>query len=321
MSIRINSFGGPIIWFFRKHFSYYTSKIALTAASIRYDKWIRQYISIFSKTEAEPIFINCMIETINRCNGSCAFCPAAKKSETRPFKKMSDEMYHGIINELHDMGWSGTLYLNINNEPLIDVRILDFAEYAKKRLPSVVIELITNGTLLTKDNIYGFVGKFDKITINDYSDKYALSDCHREIFREVRSNPEEFKNIEIVINRRYSEEILATRAGAAPNKSKKNNRITSPCIYPFTDLLVYPDGKAGMCCNDCKEITEFGDVAEDSLLEIWHSEGFKKLRNAMLTGNRTNYPFCKECDVVDAGGHERQIRRFINAAASGSNVI
>lgn len=63
-----------------------------------------------------------------------------------------------------------------------------------------------------------------------------------------------------------------------------------------------------MCCNDCKEITDFGDITKNSLVEIWHNEKYKKLREAMRSGHRSNYLFCKDCDVVDAGEREIFIR-------------
>lgn len=311
MSVKINSFGGPVTWFFRKHCSNLTSKFVLSFAASRYDRVIKKYIQYFENQKDSPVFVNCMIETLNRCNGSCAFCPASKDSETRPFKKMSEEMYRSIIEELRDEEWKGKLYLSINNEPFVDVRILKFAEYAKHTIPGVFVELITNGTLLSPEKMYDLIGKIDRVTINDYSNRYALSELHRSIYREIKANKEAFQKIEVIINRRYSQEILATRAGYAPNKKEKNNNVNGPCIYPFMDFLIFPDGKVGICCNDCKEISGFGDVTQNSLLEIWNNEKFEKLRKAMRTGDRRNYPFCKECDVVDAGGRERQIEKIL----------
>ena len=78
--------------------------------------------------------------------------------------------------------------------------------------------------------------------------------------------------MEISISRRYAGEILATRAGNAPNKPKKNNRVSAPCIYPFTDLIIFPDGQVGLCCNDCFEVTGFGDVTQDRLMERIYEE-------------------------------------------------
>jgi radical SAM protein with 4Fe4S-binding SPASM domain len=310
MSVKINSFGGPVTWLFRKHCSNLTSKLALSFAALRYKRGIKKYIRYFESQKDIPVFTNLMIETINRCNGSCAFCPASKDSETRPFKRMNEKMYRSIIEELRNQGWKGKLFLSIYNEPFVDVRILKFAEYAKDTIPGVFVELVTNGTLLSPKKMYDLVGKIDRVTINDYSSQYALSKLHRSIYREIKTHKEAFRNIEVILNRRYSQEILATRAGHAPNKKAKNNNVNGPCIYPFMDFLIFPDGKVGMCCNDCNETSDFGDVNKNSLMEIWNNEKYSMLRKAMKTGDRRNYPFCKECDVVDAGGRERQIKEF-----------
>ena len=72
------------------------------------------------------------IETINRCNNDCSFCPVSKGNDIREYKKMSEELYHQIIDQLSDMDYRGYISLFSNNEPLLDVRIFDFLKYAKE---------------------------------------------------------------------------------------------------------------------------------------------------------------------------------------------
>lgn len=310
MSIKIRSFGGPIVWLFRKYNSELTSKIALSFAAFCYKRHIKAYIDYYERQDEKPFFQNCMIETINRCNGTCEFCPANKKDESRPFKKMTEKMYYGIIQQLREINWHGKLYLNINNEPFIDVRLIKFAKYAKEQIPEIQTAVITNGTLLSLEKLDEMPGAIDEIVINDYGDKYILSKQHKNIYKYVKKNPKRFSNMSITINRRYGKEILATRAGNAPNKPKKNSTIDSPCIYPFLDFLIYPDGQVGMCCNDCKEISGFGNITKNSLLEIWHNKKFENLRSIMKSG-RSSYSFCRDCDVVDVGEREAFIKEFL----------
>lgn len=307
MPIKIRSFGGPVTWVLRKYHSDLTSRVMLSFTARQYSKSINSYIKYFMAQKKPPVFANCMIETLNRCNGTCEFCPANRSDESRPFKKMTEEMFRDIIRQLGDMGWEGKLYLNINNEPFIDKRILSFARYARAELPDIQISIISNGTLVTPQKIDGMAGIVDELILNDYSEKYRLSKPHRAIYRHIKRNKARFRHMDVTISRRYSKEILATRAGSAPNKPQKNNTIDAPCIYPFLDLLIFPDGMVGMCCNDCKEVSGFGDITQNSLLDIWNNEKFNELRKAMATG-RSAYPFCKECDVVDAGEREAYIK-------------
>ncbi len=311
MSIRIRSFGGPIIWMLRKHHSEFTSKVMLSYTAKQYNTLIGKYIAYFKSQETPPVFANCMVETMNRCNGTCEFCPANIHDEVRPFKKMPQELFENIIQQLKEHQWHGKLWLSINNEPFMDTRILEFANYAKEQLGEVEIALFSNGSLLTPEKMDEMVGKIDEITINDYSEKYALSERHKAIYDHVKKHPDRFKDMRITINRRYKKEILATRAGSAPNKPTKNNNVDTPCIYPFLDFLIFPDGKVGMCCNDCKEISNFGDVTQESIFDIWKNTKYQALRQAMIRGHRSFYAFCKECDVVDAGGREQQIKAYM----------
>ena len=305
MSIKINSFGGPLVWLIRKYHSDFSSKIMLTVTEFARRKQISGYIDWFYSQPTTPDFKFLMLETINRCNGKCSFCPASVDAEKRAFKRMEDAMIHKIFSELSETGWSGDVFLNVNNEPFIDTRILRIArQFHELELGGV--RIITNGTLLAVEKLQEIAEVADELIINDYSEQYRLTENIKQIYEYVKRNKQLFKNINIVINRRYSKEVLATRAGNAPNKPRKNNKISGPCIYPFTDLVIFPDGKVGMCCNDCMEITDMGNVNEESLMAIWRGKKLTEVREAVRK-SRLNYSFCRECDVMDAGSREKKI--------------
>lgn len=307
MSIKIRSFGGPIIWLLRKKYSNLTTKFAYLIVDSLREKKIVLHISKFTEDNNNiPIFKFLMLETINRCNGKCAFCPANVHSEKRPFMKMPDEMIDHILDELVEMDWNGTIFPQVNNEPFIDKRIFDILKKIRIKRPDSKIFIITNGTLLTPEYMDRLVGLADIVTINDYSKHYNLSDNIKTIYNHVKKHKSMFENMDITIARRYTEEVLSTRAGNAPNKKEKEFNIESPCIYPFTDMIIFPDGNVGICCNDCSEVTKMGNVYEESLQDIWKGKRFCEVRNALRKG-RLNYQFCKQCDVIDAGSRENVI--------------
>lgn len=311
MPIKINSWGGKLVWGLRKRHSAVVTPIAYKAGELLYSGKIRKYIEWWDKQESIPLFSQVMLETINRCNGHCAFCPANTKDEKRPFKKMSDELLKKIAEELKALNYDGNIYLNVNNEPFIDVRILDIATMLRREIPNAKIKLISNGTLLTVEKMKEIAKCVDDLVINNYSYGYELADNLQEIYQYVKQHKEEFANINIVIVRRYVEEVLATRAGAAPNKPKKTMKLNSPCIYPFTDLVIFPDGQVGLCCNDCFENTHIGDVNKESLVDVWNCQKLKVVRESMKQG-REAFPFCKECDVIDAGSREKLIKEKLS---------
>ena len=63
-----------------------------------------------------------------------------------------------------------------------------------------------------------------------------------------------------------------------------------------------------MCCNDCFETSAFGNVNDSSLFEIWNDEPFRRLRDSLAKGGRTQVAECSKCDVVDAGSRESIIK-------------
>jgi MoaA/NifB/PqqE/SkfB family radical SAM enzyme len=62
---------------------------------------------------------------------------------------MPEEYFKKCIDELAEYCYKGIVGLWINNEPLLDKRIVKFVEYAAKRLPEADVKIITNGLLLT----------------------------------------------------------------------------------------------------------------------------------------------------------------------------
>ena len=303
MSIKINSFMGRFGWFMRKHFPMLASDAYLKLQFVTRGKAQRAYTDLFMKRAADgdvpmPLVVN--IETVNRCNSTCAFCTANKNAEKRPFKMIEEELYHSIIDQLADWGYEGHLTLYGNNEPLLDPRIVEFHRYAREKLPHAYIFMSTNGLILTLDKLREVQPYIDQLIINNYSMEMKLHDNIQEIYDYVTSHPEEFEDVEILIQMRYLQEVLTNRAGSAPNKQATEKVIKETCLLPFTDMWIMPNGKMGLCCCDNFETTDFGDLNEITLKEAWGSERFMKAR-ALIAKGRQEYPFCKHCDFIDAG--------------------
>lgn len=302
--IRCVTYGGKLGWFLRKHFSWITSDLYLNWQYLVRRKLFRSYIEFFNEEYKVGRIINpCLvsIETINRCNSTCSFCPANRYSETRPFAKMNEQLFKKIIGDLREMNYSGYLNLYVNNEPLMDVRIEEWYIYAKEQLPNAKMLMYTNGTLLNRDRFEKIIPVIEKMIINNYSETLHVHDNLKEIVSLVKSK-KEYWSKDITIQIRYIREILTNRAGEAPNKHKEKRSLWNhmTCIMPYTDVTIFPDGTIGLCCSDVLEKTNYGNVRDESLQEIWQSEAYHKLRR-VIGRDRQDYNFCKGCDFVDAG--------------------
>ena len=158
----------------------------------------------------------------------------------------------------------------------------------------------------------------DQLIINNYANEYRLHDNIQEIYEYVSKHEDEFKDIEIVIQMRYLQEVLTNRAGSSPNKKATEKEYTQSCLLPFTDLWITPNGKVGICCCDNLEVTDLGDLNTQTLRECWSGPKITAVRKAVAQG-RNHYPFCKNCDFIDAGFRNQISKKILAGDIEGAN--
>lgn len=260
------------------------------------DSELRDYIYEYAAqlSRERHLFDHVEIETYNRCNGGCAFCPVSVKNDTRTETRMEEALFEKIIEELADLQYRGRIALFSNNEPFLDERILRFHETARKRLPLARFHLFTNGTLLTLDKFQRILPCLDELVIDNYRQDLELIPSCREIVRFVGEHPELVKKVTIVLRKPL--EILTTRGGDAPNRRKKVSYGKDRCILPFKQLIIRPDGKVSLCCNDPLGRNTLGDASRESLWEIWYGKRYDIVRKSLLAG-RENWEHCRNCDT------------------------
>lgn len=96
---------------------------------------------------------------------------------------------------------------------------VEFHKYCREKLPHSFIFLSSNGLLLTVDKVKGIIPYVNQLIINNYCRDMKLHDNVREIYEYAKSHPDEFKDVELLIQMRYMDAVLSNRAGSAPNKT------------------------------------------------------------------------------------------------------
>lgn len=238
------------------------------------------------------LFAAVEIETVNRCNGECAFCPVSVGNDRREYQKMSEDLFKGIILQLEEMKYNGRLALFSNNEPFLDHRIEDFAMYARQHLPNAFIYLYTNASLLTLDRYKKIIGFLDELIIDNYNDSLELNPNVQVINEFIQDKESLFEKTKIHLRKVH--EVLFSRGGNAPNK-KNVNTLKMSCILPFVQLVIRPDGKISLCCNDAYGEMTLGDATMQSLKDIWFSETCLNVRQELRKGRKNNR-ICAHCD-------------------------
>lgn len=250
------------------------------------------------KKENLPELKQVQIETINKCNGSCAFCPGNRKDDTRERKVMSDGLFLSIITQLSDMDFSGKVVMQCNNEPLLDPKIIDRIKTAREMLPNAYLLMYTNGILLNYRRLNDIICNLDMLYLDNYYEKgrrNRVNPSTRMAFAYIRDHPEYTDNLTVIFTRIDAKR--GSRAGLATNR--KFVELKSICDYPFTDMNIMPDGKLTMCCNDTMAFTEVGDLTKESIKEAFMNESISNVRNNMLKFGRSVFARCKYCDACN----------------------
>lgn len=242
-----------------------------------------------------PIFNHIEIETINRCNGSCSFCPVNKNVDPRPMKKMESDLFYKIIKELKSLDYTGSVVLFSNNEPFIDSRMEDFLKYTREHLKKAFLHIATNGTLLTLERFVRAIPYLDELIIDNYNQELVLNPNSELIAEYCEKHRELKQRVKIILRR--PEDVLTSRGGDAPNCERNEKYPNASCLLPYKQIVIRPDGKVSLCCNDALGKCTMGDLTLQTLEEVWYGEAFERARKGLKNG-RKNFERCKYCDTL-----------------------
>jgi MoaA/NifB/PqqE/SkfB family radical SAM enzyme len=265
-------------------------------------------------------------EATNACNAACVMCPrdamhrAIGLMPMDLFKKIADECAEWGVDEirLHNFG-----------EPLIDVRLCDKIEYAK-RIGIKTTTIFTNGALMSGemalrliraglDKLYvSFDGaarqtfeairpplSFDQVAHNVRgfhtlrgqmgmrSPRIYLSFVR---LRQSRDEVEQFRREW----ERYSDKVFIIDghdwAGQAdvtlhgPNEGPR-----WPCVYLWRSMTVLYTGEVTLCCMDINGTERIGNVRDTSLREIARGMAMKRVRDAHRRHEYGAVSLCGSC--------------------------
>lgn len=102
--------------------------------------------------ELFPLLVQ--VQTINRCNAACEFCPYPYTVALQPKAVMSDAIYDKIIAECASEPGMRSFCPMGKNEPLMDPRIEQrIAQFRAIAQPHQIIELVTNGSMLSPKRV------------------------------------------------------------------------------------------------------------------------------------------------------------------------
>ncbi len=268
------------------------------------------------------------------CNALCPHCPYTNSNIRKEYKDapfMSEAIFKKIADEAGPHG----AYLRISGggEPMLHPQAVELLVYAKKM--GCKIGLITNGSLFNEENsrqlltagvdmiefsvdssepsTYDIVRKgldWETLNINvermialrdelDSPTKVIASAVNQEgiDLNEVEKYWVKNKGIDYLIKRKFltwgTNTELDDNRSADPTAYLEAGEV--PCPFIFERLNIDSRGNTMVCGYDISANTSMGNVATESISDIWHGPGFTWYREKHLAGKGADVPLCKGC--------------------------
>ncbi len=273
-------------------------------------------INEYLKTGKVNLFETIELETINRCNGECSFCPVNRKDDRREFKIMDEDLFKNIVNQLRDIDYDGRIQIFSNNEPLLDKRICEFAKYVKEACTNAHLSIFTNGILLNEEKFNELIKYCDTICIDNYYEgEKKLPENIKKIVGICNANP--ILKRKVIIQMINKKEIRNNRGGQSKNRHF-TYQLKTNCKLPFKQVIVRPDGKLSLCCNDALGLYTLGDLTKQTLLEAWNSKEYKDIRDTLAKKGRKGVSLCKYCDNFGGFG-QNESKKYVFTHAQFSS--
>ena len=257
--------------------------------------------SHFKKTDGScPLdsILTIELNTTELCNRRCVFCPR-HSPEVYPNRNlhMTVRTAESICISLADAEYQGKISFSGYSENLMNPDFADIVSVFRTHLPDCTIECNTNGDYLSTVYVENLFSKgLDLLYINLYDGAHQI-----EHFDEMmQSFSEEKYKYRMHWSQKDHGLILNNRSGTIDWIGIEDSDVESlqgkPCHYPFYKMFVDWNGDVLFCANDWGKEHVVGNIAHQSLWDVWMSSPLRRIRRRLIKGNRTQSP-CDKCSV------------------------
>jgi radical SAM protein with 4Fe4S-binding SPASM domain len=242
------------------------------------------------------------IETVSSCNRTCPTCMRnsypdrdAVAQRFGQQNRMPDDLFRKIIDDAVDMGFTQSVNLQHFNEPFQDPRIGTLAAYAKDKGVFSSVYMHSNGDLITKRKAASVDGILDEITIALYDEAGGQPMAPVKAANRRAELESWFDQTRL---RWTTATHLITHFSPYANllPEIEANR-GKPCTREV-QLRMILDWRGDMllCCEDIAGIWKLGNVADQTVAELWNSDKHQAILATLAEpGGREAYSFCRSC--------------------------
>ena len=242
------------------------------------------------------------IELTNRCNRACAGCP--RHQMRYPLGDMNETLFKTILKQLPG---ETTVVPFFRGEPTLHPKFSDL-------LPELHrfsnVQLATNGDYLTHENKRAILENVTFLSVSLHKFQLPVETAWLPFLHEARDRglntqisivePELPQKWRGHFTREWLKHADRVRIYEMHSKngfgSLTKKSCVEPCRKPFEEMVVYWDGKVGLCNHDWNASSLIADLNKQSIEEVWNSQVYKSIRFHHELGWRKNVEACKNCD-------------------------
>lgn len=230
------------------------------------------------------LFKHVEVESVTVCNLRCTTCP--NRDHPRSPQVMPMTLWARIVKELAALGYTGTFSPHFYNEPLLDPDLEQRLSLVRRWLPHSAVLLFTNFTRMTPERYRALEPLVDRIivTLDAVESRRALEQVMATLPSSAQSK----------VQRRWLEELGVFNRGGTVRLPGRRLEPVHRCRLPADYLVISADGDVHLCYNDYQGRAVMGNVARQSIREIWFSSPFLQARVDCYLG-RCSHPLCRGC--------------------------
>jgi len=274
---------------------------------------------------------------LNVCNSSCIHCGIRELRERPDFEPRFIEfvLYKKIVDEVAK--YPRTLFRPFTGgEPLLHPKYVDMIRYAKD-VGIKCIGMNTNGILFSKkravelieagiDEVEFSLDAFTEETYlkvrRNHNFKKIIKNVHNFIdivkgndrkinigvsmveMKDTENEIEDFKKYWTnLVDRVWVRRFHSCNGMVKDRKSERHKKMLVdteryPCPQLWERMTVREDGKVIFCCNDLSDYSLVGDIADNSINNIWVDKDYNQLRDIHMHRKFDKIPICKKCGEV-----------------------
>jgi len=232
-----------------------------------------------------------LIENSTLCNRKCSYCP--QTHDPLPERYMSWEMLDLVIHRLNESGYIGMLHWGWMGEPLMDARLPIMVKKVKDKTRFFNRQyLYTNGDFLTPE--------FAEFLMRQGINRFFIS-THGRDPTELRDRFATFippEALRIVVMHEQEASVCNRGGAVTVNNPTPGMRTCNRDNYKICPIIAW-NGDMMLCHNDYHRVHPVGNIADQSLRELWLGD-YQKLRREM-EGGYFRLPICHKCYVPEMG--------------------